>query len=455
MKIFFKPLSYIVFIFFTLTSFSIADGHTIKEMIIDLKKEIIELGETPVKRKALQNGRLYIEDLKVQKEELEKEKAKQAKIDAVKNEIIKELEKLGEKPLSEAKDIDTDEEIIALRKQLDDLKKKIKDKEEKEKKEAKEKAEKEKKEAEAKKIAAEKEKIKNEIKKAKEELINELKKLGKDPVVTLSEIDSDEDIKALRNQLKVIKEEVEKEKERIEKEKAEKKKKIEKEKAEKKKKEETKQARSATIQEVKKNILFLGETPISEFEATNNDEYIAALNEQLAQIKAIKEQEEKDIQQSIPTWFIKLPKGTEKMLYVRGTAVVDTLQGSIDSATNAALRELGKKLETRLNSKIKETVRQAGVGEDQVTKSEMNRVSSLVVKEVTISGYEIADTKLVQLDNGNYRSFILLEYPIAQVYKAFINKVENNENLKTNITALKNTEAFKELEEYVSEFSGA
>ena len=444
MKIFFKPLSYIVFIFFTLTSFSIADGHTIKEMIIDLKKEIIELGETPIKRKALQNGRLYIEDLKVQKEELEKEKAKQAKIDAVKNEIIKELEKLGEKPLSEAKDIDTDEEIIALRKQLDDLKKKIKDKEEKEKKEA-----------EAKKIAAEKEKIKNEIKKAKEELINELKKLGKDPVVTLSEIDSDEDIKALRNQLKAIKEEVEKEKERIEKEKAEKKKKIEKEKAEKKKKEETKQARSATIQEVKKNILFLGETPISEFEATNNDEYIAALNEQLAQIKAIKEQEEKDIQQSIPTWFIKLPKGTEKMLYVRGTAVVDTLQGSIDSATNAALRELGKKLETRLNSKIKETVRQAGVGEDQVTKSEMNRVSSLVVKEVTISGYEIADTKLVQLDNGNYRSFILLEYPIAQVYKAFINKVENNENLKTNITALKNTEAFKELEEYVSEFSGA
>ena len=141
------------------------------------------------------------------------------------------------------------------------------------------------------------------------------------------------------------------------------------------------------------------------------------------------------------------------MLYVRGTAVVDTLQGSIDSATNSALRELGKKLETRLNSKIKETVRQAGVGEDQVTKSEMNRVYSLVVKEVTISGYEVADTKLVKLDNGSYRSFILLEYPIAQVYKAFIDKVENNETLKKNVTALKNTEAFKELEQYVSEFS--
>jgi hypothetical protein len=405
------------------SSISIADDHlTKKEIIIELKKEITELEEKPLKRKFLQGDTKYIAALKEQKNQLEKEKVKRAKIDAAKEEIIKELEKLGAKPIADTKGIDTDEEIIALRKQLDDLKKEAKDK----------------------KIADEKEKIKNEIKSAKEELINELKKLGKDPVVTLSEIDSDEDIKALRDQLKAIKEEVKKGKEEIEKENAEK-----------KKSEETKLARSAAVQEVKKNILFLGETPISEFEATNNDEYIAALNEQLAQIKAIKEQEEKDIQQSIPTWFIKLPKGTEKMLYVRGTAVVDTLQGSIDSATNAALRELGKKLETRLNSKIKETVRQAGVGEDQVTKSEMNRVSSLVVKEVTISGYEIADTKLVQLDNGNYRSFILLEYPIAQVYKAFINKVENNENLKSNITALKNTEAFKELEEYVSEFSGA
>ena len=79
-------------------------------------------------------------------------------------------------------------------------------------------------------------------------------------------------------------------------------------------------------------------------------------------------------------------------MYVRGTAVVDTLQGSLDSATNTALREMGKKLEIRLNSKIKETVRQACIGEDQVTKSEMNRVSSLVVKEVIISGYDVADT---------------------------------------------------------------
>ena len=352
---FLKLIAKISIVLLSITSLSIADSHiSKKEIISELREEIKELGEKPIKRKFLQGDTKFIAALKDQKEELEKEKAKRAKIDAVKEEIIKELDKLGEKPITDTKDIDTDEEIIALRKQLEDLKKKVKDKKDKEKKEA---------------------------------------KFKKD--------------------------------------------------------------RNDAIQKVKKEILFLGETPISEFEVNNNDEYIAALNNQLEEIKVIKEQEEKEIQQSIPSWFIKVPKGDEKIMYVRGTAVVDTLQGSLDSATNAALRELGKKLETRLNSKIKETVRQAGIGEDQVTKSEMNRVSSLVVKEVTISGYEVADTKLVKLDNGSYRSFVLLEYPIAQVYKAFINRVEENKNLKSTVTALKNTDVFKELEQYVAEFSGA
>ena len=343
-----------------------------KKIVKQLTKEIVELGEKPIKKKFLQGTSDYIVILKEQRDELLKEKELKESIEAVKKDLINELEKLGEKPITKTREIDKDEEIIALREQLKKIKDELKKKEEAEKKKAKEK-----------KLADDKKK-EEEKKKAKKE-----------------------------------------------------------------------RDRNEAIQSVKKEIIFLGETPISEFEASNNDEYIAALNKQLDEIKKIKEQEEKEIQQSIPSWFIKVPRGDEKVMYVRGTAVVDTLQGSIDSATNAALRELGKKLETRLNSKINETVRQAGIGEDQVTKSEMNRVSSIVVKEVTISGYEIAETKMVQLDNGSYRSFILLEYPVAQVYKAFINRIEQSPELKSSITALKETETFKELEFYVSEFTGA
>ena len=343
-----------------------------KKIVKQLKTEIVELGEKPIKKKFLQATSDYIVILKEQRDELLKEKELKDAIESVKKDLINELEKLGEKPITKTREIDKDEEIIALREQLKKIKDELKKKEEAEKKKAKEK-----------KLADDKKK-EEEKKKAKKE-----------------------------------------------------------------------RDRNEAIQSVKKEIIFLGETPISEFEANNNDEYIAALNKQLDEIKKIKEQEEKEIQQSIPSWFIKVPRGDEKVMYVRGTAVVDTLQGSIDSATNAALRELGKKLETRLNSKINETVRQAGIGEDQVTKSEMNRVSSIVVKEVTISGYEIAETKMVQLDNGSYRSFILLEYPVAQVYKAFINRIEQSPELKSSITALKETETFKELEFYVSEFTGA
>lgn len=368
-----KFFKFLLLILITFSFSAYADDHKpSKEIINDLKSEIKEYDASPKKRKFLQGNKKYIGVLKDQLEELKKEKAKREKIDAVKEELVKELEKLGEKPLSETKDIDADEEIIALRKQLEELKAKIKEQEEKEKKEAEEK------------------------KKAQE-----------------------------------------------------------KKKAEEKKKAQKVKDRNEAIQNVKREILFLGETPLSEFEVNNEDQYIAALNEQLEEIKILKAQEEKEIQQSIPTWFIKVPRGDEKKMYVRGTAVVDTLQGSIDSATNAALRELGKKLETRLNSKINETVRQAGMGEDIVTKTEMNRISSIVVKEVTISGYEIAETKMVQLDNGRYRSFILIEYPIAQIYKAFINRIEKSPELKSSVVALKDTETFKELENYIAEYTGA
>ena len=61
---------------------------------------------------------------------------------------------------------------------------------------------------------------------------------------------------------------------------------------------------------------------------------------------------------------------------------------------------------------------------------------------------------MVNLDNGSYRTFILLEYPLAQVYKAFINRIER-QLLTKDLTAIKNTDAFKELEFLVSEFTGA
>ena len=358
------------------TTVSFADSHDKSaeaEIIKELKKEIYNFDAEPKKKAHLfQSKKKYIPILKEQLAELKKEEEKNKKVEALKIEIIKEIESLGESPVTENKEVNKDQEIIALKKQLEEIKSnKTADK----------------KKADDKKVAD--------------------KKIA--------------DKKA----------------------------------ADKKAADENEQSRAEVIQSIKNEILFLGETPLLEFEATNEDEYFDALRKQIDEIKAIKAEEEKDIQQSIPSWFIKLPQGSDTMMYVRGTAVVDTLQGSIDMATNASLRELGKKLDSRLNSKVKETVRQAGIGEDLVTKTEINRVSAYVVKEVTISGWEILETKLVTLDNGKYRSFILIKYPVAQAYQAYISEIENNPKLKNKLSAIKDTEAFKELESFVSEFTGA
>ena len=327
-----------LFLSLNFSTISVADNHDKSaeaEIIKELKKEIYSFDAEPPKKKLFQSKKKYIPILKEQLAELKKEEEKNKKVEALKKEIIKEIESLGENPVTENKEVNKDQEIIALKKQLEDIK--------------------------SSKAA---EKKKTDDKKAADKKIADKKA------------------------------------------------------ADKKAADENEQSRAEVIQSIKNEILFLGETPFLEFEATNEDEYFDALRKQIDEIKAIKAEEEKDIQQSIPSWFIKIPQGSDTMMYIRGTAVVDTLQGSIDMATNAALRELGKKLDSRLNSKVKETVRQAGIGEDLVTKTEINRVSAYVVKEVTISGWEILETKLVTLDNGKYRSFILVKYPVAQAYQA-------------------------------------
>ena len=417
-----------------LVTVSVADSHDKSaeaEIIKELKKEIYSLDAEPKKKFLFQSKKKYIPILKEQLAELNKELEKNKEIQAIKDKIIKELLSLGLKPVTEINEIDRDKEIIALRKQLEDFKSKS---------------------AADKKI----DEKKQLIKKIKSEIINEIKSLGEEPVTNANnELNKDEEIIALKKQLAEIKSIKEGDDKIAADKKAADKKVADKKAADEKAADEKNKNRAEVIQSIKNEILFLGETPILEFEATNEDGYFDALRMQIDEIKAIKAQEEKDIQQAIPNWFIKAPQGTDTMMYVRGTAVVDTLQGSIDMATNAALRALGKKIDSRLNSKVKETVRQAGIGEDLVTKTEINRVSAYVVKEVTISGWEILETKLVTLDNGKYRSFILVKYPVAQAYKAYIAEIEKNPKLKNKLSAIKNTEAFKELEIFVSEFTGA
>jgi len=396
-------------------SISYASDHSPKwEKINELKKEIIDLGGEPEKRKhILSSLSKWIEKLEIQLEKLKK-------IDAIKAEIKKELEALGEKPLSEeAKELEADEEIVALRKLLEDVKARKKEAEEKKKKDA--------------KIAV-----------AIEMLKDEIVSLGEEPIIDTSDIDSDETIKALKKQIAEIK-----------KQKKEKKAEAKKKEEEDTKAEEKKQIRLKAIEGVKKEILFMGETPMSEYEFTSEDEYIAALRKQVEEIKKLKEEEEFKINAEIPDWYQSPPASSETVLYSRGNGISADLDNSEQRAIENALIKLAQQLNNRINRKVNIMAKEAGVDGDLVLKRETERITSIVIKDASIKGYKVHKTKMAPLASGKFTTFIMIEYPVSLAYKNFITEIDTNVTVKAQVSKLKNTEAFKELEQYVAEFSGA
>ena len=261
----------------------------------------------------------------------------------------------------------------------------------------------------------------------------------------------DKYIQALQKQLDELKAETKKkadaEKAKEEKEKAEAKKKAD---AEKKK-----QIRDKAIETVKKEILFLGETPMPEYEFSSEDKYIAALRKQIDEIKKIKEEEELKINAAIPDWYQSMPQGSETLMYARGSAISADLDNSEQRAVENALLKLSTQMQNRINTKTNLVIKEAGIDAELTLKTEMQRISKIVVKDATIKGYKIIKTKMAALSDGKYRTFIVIEFPVTLAYKNLIDNFENNITVKAGINKLKDTNAFKELEQYVSEFTGA
>ena len=348
------------------------------------------------------------------KSELIKEEKKQI------IELVQEIEDLGETPIKKYLLQNRKKYIARLKEQLEKLKK--------------EKGLDEKKQA-----------VMEELKKQIEALDPDAKLVTDDSTDVL---DKDKDIVALKKQLEDIKKaNKEKKKKASDKKKADKK--------SKEAKEKEKEKRDAAMIRIKKEIYFLGGTPIAEFEVETEDAYIEALKKQIEELKVLKEAEEKEIAEAIPEWYLMPPQGSDVLMYVRGSAVSDQLQLALDLATNSALKNLGKKVITRLASKSQECIRQAGIGEDQASKTEINLISSTVVDEITVSGYETVETKLVSLDNGSYRAFILLKYPVAKAYKSYIEKIDESPELKGRLAEIKGTDTYKELEKAVAQYSGS
>ena len=111
---------------------------------------------------------------------------------------------------------------------------------------------------------------------------------------------------------------------------------------------------------------------------------------------------EESKKKSIPEWFKKIPKTTEKMVYVGGTAVSSKLEISKDKAIFAGMTALCKKINP---PRVIVTEKLNADGTTTTT-------TTIESGECALSGYEIEKIKIVLLDNGNYRTYLILKYPV-------------------------------------------
>ena len=62
--------------------------------------------------------------------------------------------------------------------------------------------------------------------------------------------------------------------------------------------------------------------------------------------------------------------------------------------------------------------------------------------------------KMVTLNNGKYRMFVLLKYPLVKTYSSFVEKLKKNSKLRgASLAKIQKTDAYKELEKAVKEYT--
>jgi hypothetical protein len=147
-----------------------------------------------------------------------------------------------------------------------------------------------------------------------------------------------------------------------------------------------------------------------------------------------------------PSWFANPPVDGNS-LYAPGTATSGDMQLALDKATLSAKRSLADILNSSISSKMKEFVSESGAGEDPVVNTESERVTTNLITEANLAGYARPQTKVIP-QGGQYRAFVLLQYPIGNANRVLMDRVKKERTLESR---LRSSKAFQDLEKEIQE----
>lgn len=169
----------------------------------------------------------------------------------------------------------------------------------------------------------------------------------------------------------------------------------------------------------------------------------------IAEYKRAEEARVAEVKTSVeetPAWFINPPRD-DLSISAPGTALSGDMQLAIDKAVLSAKRSLADSLNGILNSKMKEFVSESGAGDDVTVMRESERVTTNLITETNLAGYQRVQSKVLP-QGGQYRAYVLIQYPMGNANRVLVDKVKQSQVLETKLRASK---AFQDLEKEIQD----
>lgn len=158
--------------------------------------------------------------------------------------------------------------------------------------------------------------------------------------------------------------------------------------------------------------------------------------------KAVVKPEDTELisEMNVPSWYVSLPNEPGS-IFSAGTAVAGDIQLANDIAILNAKHVLADRINGRLAAETRSFVTQVNLSADDVTVlSDVERVTINVVDDVDVAGYNVVETVLLRVGDGQYRSYVLLDYSDVEVNKILLNRLKQSSHIRA-------TEAYKRLED--------
>ena len=153
-----------------------------------------------------------------------------------------------------------------------------------------------------------------------------------------------------------------------------------------------------------------------------------------------------------PSWYATAkPVNTNQVaafLQGRGAGSSASQQIALDMAKMSAMTDLGRTLDAQFSGLSKQAVEQVGAGRDAETVQHFSLATKVVMADVDVSGTGVGQQLLTQVD-GQYYAWVLLEYPMAEANRKFLDDLKARRNTYERFRATQlYDEMNKEIEAY-------